>query len=61
MADVEVYTRQRVVFDFLAMEGCSLIETHRRLRSVYGLDASDVSAVRCWLHCSKSGEKEGHW
>lgn len=62
MADaVEVLTRQRAVFDFLTVEGSSLIETHRHLRSVYGEDAGDVIAVRCWLHCFKSGEKEGHW
>lgn len=56
---VDVRTRQRVVFVFLTVEGSSLIR--RRLRSVYGDDARDISAVRCWLHCFKSGEKEGHW
>ena len=44
---VEVLTRQRAVFDFLTVEGSSLIETHRHLRSVDGEDARDVIAVRC--------------
>ena len=55
---VDMHTRQRVVFVFLTVEGSSLICRH--LRSD-GDDARDVSAVRCWLHCFKSGEKEGHW
>jgi hypothetical protein len=58
---VEVHRKQIVVFDFLTVEGCSLIETHIYWRSVYGEDARDIIAVRCWPHCFKSGEKEGLW
>jgi transposase len=59
MADVvDVRTRQRAVIEFLTAEGSSPIEIHRRLRSVYGEDAIDVSSVRHWVRRFKSGEKD---
>ena len=42
---MDVRTRQRVVIEFLTAEGSRPIEIHRRLRSVYGEDAVDVSSV----------------
>jgi hypothetical protein len=47
LADVvDVGTRQRVVTEFLTTEDSSPIEIHRRLRSVCGEDAIDVSSER---------------
>jgi hypothetical protein len=39
-----VRTRLRVVTEFLTVEDSSPIEIHRRLRSVYCVDAIDVSS-----------------
>jgi hypothetical protein len=59
MADiVDVRTRQRVVIEFLNVEGSIPIETHRHLTSVYGEDAVDVSSVRRWNRCFKGGERD---
>jgi hypothetical protein len=43
---VDVSTGHRVVIEFLSAEGYSPIGVHRGLRSVYGEDATYVSAVR---------------
>ena len=53
-----VRTRQRVVTEFITAEGFSPIEVHRRLRSVYGEDAIDVSSVRRWVRRFKGDEKD---
>jgi hypothetical protein len=59
MADVvNVRPRQTVVTEFLTAQGCSLIEIPRRLRSVYGEDAIEVTAVRRWARRFTSGEKD---
>ena len=59
MADVvDIRTKQCVVIKFLTAEGSSPIEIHRRLRSVYGEDAIDVTSVRRWVRRFKSGEKD---
>lgn len=44
--------------NFLTVEGSSLIEISRRLRSVCGEVAIDVSSVGRWVHHFKSGEKD---
>jgi len=43
---------------FLTADGCSLLEIHRRLRSVYGVVTIDVGSVRCWARRFKNGEKD---
>jgi hypothetical protein len=43
--------------EFLTAQSCSLIEIHTRLRSVYGEETEDVSAVRRWIYRFTSGEK----
>jgi hypothetical protein len=54
--DVEdLCNRQRVVTEFLTVEGSSPIEICRRLRSMCGEDSIDVSSVRCWVHLFNSG------
>jgi hypothetical protein len=55
---VDVHTRQPVVTKFLTAEGSNLIETHRRLRSMYDEYTIVVSSVRCWVHCFTSSEKD---
>jgi len=47
---VDVSTGQRVVTEFLSAEGYNPIEVYTGLRSVYGENATDVSAVRPWVH-----------
>ena len=42
LAVVDVHTGQRVVTEFLTVEGSSLIEIYRCLKSMYGEDAMDV-------------------
>jgi hypothetical protein len=49
---------QRVVTVFQTAEASSPIEIHRRLRSVYGEDAIDVTSVRHGAHRYKSGGKD---
>ena len=50
MADVvDVNTRQRMVTELLTAEGSGPIEVHRRLRSVCGEDAVEISSVKRWL------------
>jgi len=44
--DVGIRTRQRMAIEFLVTESSSPIGIHRRLRSVYGEDAIDISSVR---------------
>ena len=47
MADVmDVRIGQRMMMDFLTVEGSSPIEIQRRLRSVFSEDAIDVRSVR---------------
>jgi hypothetical protein len=51
------------VSEFLTAESYSPTEIHRRLRSVYGEDAIDVSSVghlqqAPTSHCSETGEKD---
>jgi transposase len=55
---VDVNTRQRMVTELLTAEGSSPIEVHRRLRSVYGEDAVEISSVRRWIRRFNSGEKD---
>lgn len=43
---VDVHNGQRVMTDFLTVEGSSPIKIQRRLRSVYSEDAIDVRSVR---------------
>jgi len=50
---------KRGVSEFLTVESYSPTEIHRRLRSVYGQDATDVSSVGHWQqaytsHCSET-------
>ena len=51
---MNVSTGHRVVIEFLSAEGYSPIEVHRGLRSVYGEDVTDVSAVRPLVHCLRA-------
>lgn len=53
-----VGTMQKMVTEFLTAEGCSPIETHRRLNSVYDEDAVGAGSVRHWVRRFKSGEKD---
>jgi hypothetical protein len=55
MEDVDICPRQRVVIEFLAVTGSSLIEIHRCLGSVYAID---VSSVRCWVCHFRNGERD---
>ena len=58
MTDVVVVcTKQRVVTEFLTVEGFSPTEIHRSLRSVYGEDAIDASSDAGSNRC-KSGKKD---
>jgi hypothetical protein len=45
MAVVDVHTRQRVLTEFLTMEGSGLIEIYRCLKSMYGEEAMDVCLI----------------
>jgi hypothetical protein len=45
-ADVGIRIRQIIATEFLGTESSSPIGIHRRLRSVYGEDAIDISSVR---------------
>jgi hypothetical protein len=56
--DVGIRTRQRVAIEFLGTESSSLKDIHRRLRSVYGEDAIDISSVRRRVRRFKSSEKD---
>jgi hypothetical protein len=59
MADVvDVSTGHRMVTEFRYAEGYSPIEVNRGLRSVYGVDVTDVSAVRPWVHRLRGGEND---
>jgi hypothetical protein len=49
MADVGISARQIVVTEFLIADSSSPVEIHRRLTSVYGEDAMDVSSVTRWV------------
>ena len=53
-----VCTMQRVLTEFLAAEGASPIEVHRRLKSVYEEDAIGVGSVRLWVRRFKNGEND---
>lgn len=53
----DIHTKHRVVTEFMTTEGYRPRETHRRLRSVCGADAKDISSVRCWVHHFNSGGK----
>jgi len=63
MADVvDVRTRQSMAIEFFTVEGANPIEIHRRLRSVNGEDAIDVSSVGHWVSLFKKSEKNvGDW
>jgi hypothetical protein len=41
---VDLCTRQRVEIEFFTAEGCSPIEIHRCLRSMFGEDAIDCAS-----------------
>jgi hypothetical protein len=59
MADiVDVSSGHRMMIEFLSAEGYSPIEVHRGLSSVYGEDATDLSAARPWVHRLKGGEND---
>jgi hypothetical protein len=55
--DVRICTRQRMAIEFLGTESSRLIDIHRRLKSVYGEDAIDISSVRRWVCLFKSSEE----
>jgi hypothetical protein len=55
--DVGILTRQSMAIEFLYTESSSLIDIHRRLRSVYGEDAIVINSVRCWVRRFKSSEE----
>jgi len=42
------------VIEFLTLEGCAPIETHRRMKAVYGDGCMDVKNVRKWVMLAKS-------
>jgi hypothetical protein len=46
-----------MAIEFLTVEGANPIEIHRRLRSVNGEDAIDVSSVGRWVSLFKKSEK----
>jgi len=53
---------ERVLTEFDAVEGSSLIEIHKCLRNTCGGDAEGVSSVRHWVRRFKSSEKDiGDW
>ena len=56
--DVGIHTRQRMAIEFLGTESSSLIDIHRRLRSLYGEDAIDICSVRRRVLLFKSSEKD---
>jgi hypothetical protein len=47
---VDVRIGQRVMMDFLTVEGSSPIKIQRRLRSVYSEDAIYIRSVRRRIH-----------
>ena len=55
--DVGIRTGQRIAIEFLGMESSGLTDIHRRLRSVCGDYAIDISSVRRWVRRFKSSEK----
>ena len=55
---MDVNTRQRMLTELLTAEGSRPVQIHRRLSSVYGEDAVEVSSVRRWLRRFNSGEKD---
>ncbi|UYV68194.1 MALRD1 [Cordylochernes scorpioides] len=46
---MELRQEQRVVIEFLEMEGCSASEIHKELKNVYKEATIDVSNVRRWI------------
>ena len=55
---MDARTGQRVVTEFLTAEGSSPTDIHKRLRSVYGEDDTDVSSVRRRFRRFKSRERD---
>lgn len=51
---VEFRVKQRSVIEFLAQEGCTPIEIHRRMKALYGESCMDVKNVRQWVRRAKS-------
>jgi hypothetical protein len=49
--------KQSMAIEFRTVEGANPIEIHRRLRSVNGEDAIDVSSVERWVSLFKNSEK----
>ena len=45
----DVRFKQRAVIEFLTAEKVPLIEIHRRMQAVYGIQCVDVSTVRRWV------------
>ena len=58
MADVDRYSRQRVVIELLTAGGSSPVEIHRCLRSACDAEAIVVNSFRCCVCHPKSVEKD---
>lgn len=52
---MDVRLKQRAVIEFLTAEGCVPVDIHRRMSAVYGEACVDVSTVRRWARCVKTG------
>lgn len=53
---MDLNTRHRMLTELLIAEGSRPVQIYRRLRSVYGEDAVEISSVRLWLRRFNSGE-----
>jgi len=61
-ASTDFHIKQRSVKEFLTLEGCTPIEIHRHVKSVYWDGCMDVKNVRKWVQRAKSccaGEMSG--
>ena len=58
VADVDIFSRQRVVTELLTAGGCSPSEIRTCVRSMCGAETIDVSSFRLWVCQPTSVEKD---
>ena len=53
-ASTDFRIKQRLVIQFLTLEGCAAIEIHKHMKAVYGDGCMDVKNVRKWVRRDNS-------